>query len=705
MAGTLDLDKGCTVEELLRGCIEAFDDSGKVRDPQLVRMFLMMHPWYIPSSELAAKLLHIYPSLALPRCPPSEPMLSPSAQPRAESASPQSIGRSLSQSSGAASLTLSFTYQQSRKDNSNSLQVKTCHLVRYWISAFPAEFDLNPELAEQIKELKALLDQEGNRRHSSLIDIDSVPTYKWKRQVTQRNPMGQKKRKMSLLFDHLEPLELAEHLTYLEYRSFCKILFQDYHSFVTHGCTVDNPVLERFISLFNSVSQWVQLMILSKPTAPQRALVITHFVHVAEKLLQLQNFNTLMAVVGGLSHSSISRLKETHSHVSPETIKLWEGLTELVTATGNYGNYRRQLAACVGFRFPILGVHLKDLVALQLALPDWLDPARTRLNGAKMKQLFSILEELAMVTSLRPPVQANPDLLSLLTVSLDQYQTEDELYQLSLQREPRSKSSPTSPTSCTPPPRPPVLEEWTSAAKPKLDQALVVEHIEKMVESVFRNFDVDGDGHISQEEFQIIRGNFPYLSAFGDLDQNQDGCISREEMVSYFLRSSSVLGGRMGFVHNFQESNSLRPVACRHCKALILGIYKQGLKCRACGVNCHKQCKDRLSVECRRRAQSVSLEGSAPSPSPTHSHHHRAFSFSLPRPGRRGSRPPGKRESFAPCGGRDAGPLWQSINLCRMEAIPKCIILFLWWDNKEGTAEIREEEVQTVEDGVFDIHL
>ncbi|XP_054939526.1 RAS guanyl-releasing protein 2 isoform X3 [Physeter macrocephalus] len=246
---------------------------------------------------------------------------------------------------------------------------------------------------------------------------------------------------MSLLFDHLDPMELAAHLTYLEYCSFCKILFQDYHSFVTHGCTVDNPVLERFISLFNSVSQWVQLMILSKPTALQRALVITHFVHVAEKLLELQNFNTLMAVVGGLSHSSVSRLKETHSHVSPETIKLWEGLTELVTATGNYGNYRRRLAACVGFRFPILGVHLKDLVALQLALPDWLDPTRTRLNGAKMKQLFSILEELAMVNSLQPPVQANPDLLSLLTVSLDQYQTEDELYQLSLQREPRSKSS------------------------------------------------------------------------------------------------------------------------------------------------------------------------------------------------------------------------------------------------------------------------
>src|SRR4029434_9985098 len=50
------------------------------------------------------------------------------------------------------------------------------------------------------------------------------PSYKWKRQVTQRVPSMSKKRKMSLLFDHLDSCELAEHLTYLEYKSFCKIL-------------------------------------------------------------------------------------------------------------------------------------------------------------------------------------------------------------------------------------------------------------------------------------------------------------------------------------------------------------------------------------------------------------------------------------------------------------------------------------------------
>lgn len=41
-----------------------------------------------------------------------------------------------------------------------------------------------------------------------------------------------------------------------------------------------------------------------------------------QKLLHLQNFNTLMAVVGGLSHSSISRLKETHLYLAPEVVKV-----------------------------------------------------------------------------------------------------------------------------------------------------------------------------------------------------------------------------------------------------------------------------------------------------------------------------------------------------------------------------------------------
>lgn len=41
------------------------------------------------------------------------------------------------------------------------------------------------------------------------------------------------------------------------------------------------------------------------------------------------------------------------------------------------------------------------------------------------------------------------------------------------------------------------------------------------LQSVFKNFDTDGDGYISREEFESIRNNFPYLSKFGELDTNQ----------------------------------------------------------------------------------------------------------------------------------------------------------------------------------------
>uniref|UniRef100_A0AAY4A0L2 RAS guanyl-releasing protein 2 n=1 Tax=Denticeps clupeoides TaxID=299321 RepID=A0AAY4A0L2_9TELE len=546
---TGNLEQSATVDDLVDVCIQAFDDTGTLKDSSMVRMFLMMHPWYLPSTDLAKKLV---------------------------------------QKSQDESCTV-------------DLRTKICHLVKYWIAEFPVEFNLNPRLAEQIKDLRELLNTEGNERQSQLIDVESVPSYKWKRQVTQRVPSVSKKRKMSLLFDHLDASELAEHLTYLEYKSFSKILFQDYHSFVMHGCTVDNPILERFITLFNSVSQWIQLMVLSKPTAPQRAAVISHFIRVAQKLLQLQNFNTLMAVVGGLSNSSISRLKETQSHISNDTNKTFNILVELVTSCGNYSQYRRRFTECSGFRFPILGVHLKDLIAVHVALPDWANSEKTCVNLTKTQQLYSILQELALVQTTPPNLEANTDLLNLLTVSLDQYHTEEEIYQMSLQREPRSSKP-----LVSIPIR--IIEIWATSVKPKADPAIINKHIEKMVDSVFKNFDTDGDGYISREEFEIIRNNFPYLSKFGELDTNQDGKISREEMIEYFMKASSLLNCKMGFIHTFSETTY--PPSLPHINLSFLSpsISPLLLSVAACGVNCHKACRSQLAVECRKRTKSISHE-------------------------------------------------------------------------------------------------
>lgn len=556
--GSSGLGKAATLDELLSTCIEMFDDNGELNDSYLPRIVLLMHRWYLSSTELAEKLLCMY--------------------------------------------------QNARGEGCDEFRLKVCYFMRYWILKFPAEFNLDLGLIRMTEEFREVASQLGYEKHLSLLDISSVPSYDWMRRVTQRKKVS-KKGKACLLFDHLEPIELAEHLTFLEHKSFRRISFTDYQSYVIHGCLENNPTLERSIALFNGISKWVQLMVLSKPSPQQRAEVITKFINVAQKLLQLKNFNTLMAVVGGLSHSSISRLKETHSHLSSEVTKNWNEMTELVSSNGNYCNYRKAFADCDGFKIPILGVHLKDLIAVHVIFPDWME--ENKVNIVKMHQLSVTLSELVALQNASHHLEPNMDLINLLTLSLDLYHTEDDIYKLSLVLEPRnSKSQPTSPTT---PNKPVVPLEWASGVIPKPDPTIINKHIRKLVESVFRNYDHDHDGYISQEDFESIAANFPFLDSFCVLDKDQDGLISKDEMMAYFLRAKSQLHCKMGpgFIHNFQEMNYLKPTFCEHCAGFLWGIIKQGYKCKDCGANCHKQCKDLLVLACRRLARAPSL-GSNP---------------------------------------------------------------------------------------------
>ena len=110
-----------------------------------------------------------------------------------------------------------------------------------------------------------------------------IPSYDWMRMMSVRNPGGMKpSRKVSLVFNHLEPDELAEHLTFLDFKVIRRISFQEYRNYTVMGSMRESPRLERSIALFNGLSQWTQCMVLSRSTPQQRADVITKFVYVAK---------------------------------------------------------------------------------------------------------------------------------------------------------------------------------------------------------------------------------------------------------------------------------------------------------------------------------------------------------------------------------------------------------------------------------------
>lgn len=49
----------------------------------------------------------------------------------------------------------------------------------------------------------------------------------------------------------------------------------------------------------------------------------------------------------------------------------------------------------------------------------------------------------------------------------------------------------------------------------------------------------------------------------------RDGQISREEMIDYFMKASSLLNCKMGFIHTFTETTYVKPTFCEHCAGFV----------------------------------------------------------------------------------------------------------------------------------------
>uniref|UniRef100_M4AJ62 RAS guanyl-releasing protein 1 n=1 Tax=Xiphophorus maculatus TaxID=8083 RepID=M4AJ62_XIPMA len=495
------------------------------------------------------------------------------------------------------------------QQNTHSECQRICYLIRHWIQEFWMMFRLPHSLSDSLDDFRDLLREHGQEHLCSLLETKWINERERSWKASQKIQANySKKRKVSLLFDHLEPSELADHLTFLEFKSFCRISFIDYINYIRSCCMKDIPVLERSIALCNGISQWVQLMVLSRPTTQLRAEVFTKFIHVAKCLHLMHNYNTLMAVVGGLCHSSISRLKDTTSHVPNEVTKVLNEMTDLLSSCRNYDNYRQAYNKVTGFKIPILGVHLKDLISVNEAMSDYVDD--NKVNVQKLQALYNHINELIQLQQIPSQLDANKDLVHLLTLSLDLYYTEDEIYELSYAREPKNcKAPPATPS------KPPVYVDWASGVAPKPDPRTISKHVQRMVDSVFKNYDLNQNGFISHDDFEKIAASFPF--SFCVMDKEKKGLVSREEITAYFMRASvicSKLG--LGFVHNFQETTYMKPTFCDNCSGFLWGVIKQGYRCRDCGMNCHKLCKDQVAFECKKNTRSTNTVDS-PTPSST----------------------------------------------------------------------------------------
>lgn len=76
----------------------------------------------------------------------------------------------------------------------------------------------------------------------------------------------------------------------------------------------------------------------------------------ADKCLQLNNFNSLTAIISGLNSAPIHRLRRTWETASQKTITLLDSLNRVMNSTKNFFAYRETLHSVNPPCVPFLGL-------------------------------------------------------------------------------------------------------------------------------------------------------------------------------------------------------------------------------------------------------------------------------------------------------------------------------------------------------------
>lgn len=472
---------------------------------------------------------------------------------------------------------------------------------RFWQQRYPEDFKFGTPLAEWVQDLQTVMTENGVDEMAEYIALDNIRSDEVWLQHSVRAPWPSHDiRRPSLGFDATTSRELAEILCALDYKLFRRIPFHEFCIYAHKAKpTEDTPRIDECIQLFNGITIWVVCNILREFTMVKRADIIEKFIETTRYLYEIHSYNTMLAVVGGLNHFSIRRLSQTWSKVEKAKKEELNIRTNFFTSQLNYGTYRQAVAQLNGgFHIPVLGIVLKDLVALDAAAKDLANSQEGTLNMAKYRKLWEMLWAIRRCQVTPPSTPVDRDRMRVLRAAVNQsHMSDDALDELSEAREPRQRDT-LSLKSETDLPK---FSDWAAGHTHHQDMESLTKNVRQMVDAVFRVYDTDQSGNISMDEFEAISSNFPFIECFSVLDQDNDGQISYDEMLSYFLSANTLLRER--FTHNFAEHTFLGTSVCEHCKGMMKGIVKQGVRCRDCSIACHKHCKDYIVVDCRKRKE------------------------------------------------------------------------------------------------------
>ncbi|KXS94909.1 hypothetical protein AC578_7661 [Pseudocercospora eumusae] len=246
-----------------------------------------------------------------------------------------------------------------------------------------------------------------------------------------------------LKFLDIDALEFARQLTIIESRLYGKIrptecLNKTWQKKLAPGEADPAENVKALILHSNQLTNWVAQMILTQADVKRRVVVIKHFVSIADKCRNLNNFSCLTSIISALGSAPIHRLNRTWSQVNARTTQTLESMRKLMGSTKNFNEYRESLHKANPPCIPFFGIYLTDLTFIEDGIPSIIKKTQL-INFAKRAKTAEVIRDIQQYQNVPYGLQPVPELQEYILRNMQSAGDVHEMYERSLQVEPRER--------------------------------------------------------------------------------------------------------------------------------------------------------------------------------------------------------------------------------------------------------------------------
>jgi len=362
-----------------------------VLDMQLSRAFLLTYRTYLSPTELMEKLiLRFFITLEVP-FPPEEQI--------------QAIDRTIRL----------------------PVQLRVLNLIKTWLEDHPHDFREDTSLCTLLGGFldNPLVKNEQFRKSlrqllSDLLAERSRPRVSTLRPAPRPELIdAEVLRQGAFSVENVPPLELARQLTMLQHTAYCQIRSKEFLGMGWSKSQKEqsSPNILYNIRRFNAIGHWVSCEVLRAESLQQRCDRLRLLIQLAQHCRSMNNFAGVFAIVSGLTHSTVHRLRRTFTELSDSERATFEDLRLLLSSEKNRKVYRTSLANAIPPCVPYLGSYLADLTFATDGLPDYVDGKL--INVTKSRRVGTIIAEMQSFQQEQYNFVAIPELQHFLNVLPD----------------------------------------------------------------------------------------------------------------------------------------------------------------------------------------------------------------------------------------------------------------------------------------------